>query len=101
MKAVEHGAEVRKGDQLIWFDTERIDTTITDLERDRELADLSFKLAHEDLYALEKSTPLDLAAAERTKRLADEDLKRFFSEEKDYLIRLINYEVKSASDYLV
>jgi HlyD family secretion protein len=100
LKALPHGSEVRKGDQVLWLDMERIDLIITDLERDRELADLSFKLAYEDLYVLEKTTPIDLANAERGKKQADEDFKYFLTDEKDYLTKTINYRVKSYADYL-
>ena len=70
LKAVDHGTKVHKGDQLVWFDMERLDQIITDQEKDHALADLSFKLAYEDLIALEKATPLDLAYVERAKKLA-------------------------------
>jgi HlyD family secretion protein len=100
LKALPHGSEVRKGDQLLWLDMERIDLIIADLERDRELADLSFKLAYEDLYALEKTTPIDLANAERGKKLADEDVNYFLTDEKDNLTKTMNYYVKSSADYL-
>ena len=100
LKAVPMGTEVRKGDQLIWFDMERLDQIITDMERDRELSDLAYKLSQEDLNILEKATPIDLGMAERAKKIADEDLKRFLADDKDFLIKMTNYQVKSASDYL-
>ncbi len=100
LKAVPLGSAVKKGDQLVWLDMERIDQIITDLERDRDLADLSFKLTQEELHALEKSTPIDLAQAERGKKLADEDLKRYLTQDKDYLIKMVHFEVKSAANWL-
>jgi hypothetical protein len=100
LKALDHGTLVHKGDQLVWLDMERIDQIITDLAKDRALADLSFKLAHEDLNALEKATPIDLAFAERSKKVADEDLKRFLTQDKDFLIKMTDYEFKSAANYL-
>ncbi len=60
LKAIPLGTEVRKGNQLIWFDRERLDQIITDMEKDREFSDLAFKLAQEDLGILEKATPIDL-----------------------------------------
>jgi hypothetical protein len=41
------------------------------------LAELSMKQMDVELAALEKTTPLDLVAAERTKKTTDEDWKRF------------------------
>ena len=100
LKALDHGTHVHKGDQLVWFDMERLDQIITDLEKDRALADLSFKLAHEDLAALEKATPIDMAFAERAKKLADEDLKRYLTLDKDFFIKMTEQEIKSATNYL-
>ena len=100
LKAVEHGTEVKKGDQLIWLDMERIDQILTDMEKDKYLADLGYNLAHEDLQALEKSTPLELTALERSKKFSDEDLKRFLAEEKEFITKSIQFDVKSMQNYL-
>jgi HlyD family secretion protein len=100
LKAIPLGTEVRKGDQLIWFDRERLDQIITDMEKDREFSDLAFKLAQEDLGILEKATPIDLRQAERANKIADEDLKRFLGDDKDFLIKMANYQVKNAHDSL-
>lgn len=100
LKAVEHGTKVHKGDQLVWLDMERLDQIITDLEKDRALAEVSYKLAHEGLASLEKTTPLDLASAKRAKKLADEDLKRFLTQDKDFITQMTKQEMKSATNYL-
>jgi multidrug efflux pump subunit AcrA (membrane-fusion protein) len=76
-KAAEHGAKVKKGDVLLELDTRRIDQTISFLETDLRSADAAIKLAEEELPLLEKTLPLDLAAAERSKVQADEDLAYF------------------------
>lgn len=73
-RVIEHGTPVRKGDPILWLDTERIDQTIRDLESQRKLDDLAIKQAEEELPLLEKSVPQELAAAERSKKQADEDL---------------------------
>jgi hypothetical protein len=43
---------VHKGDSLVWLDLERIDQAIRDLEAERQLADLTLKLAQEELFYL-------------------------------------------------
>jgi multidrug efflux pump subunit AcrA (membrane-fusion protein) len=76
-KAVPHGATANKGDVLVTFQTDKIDKAIKELEADLKVAELTMKLARDELPMLEKSTPMDLAAAERAKQHADEDLKKW------------------------
>lgn len=99
-KAVEQGARVKAGDQLVWFDMERLNHTISDLENDQKLGTLAIKLAEEELPLLEKTTPLDLQAAERSKKQTDEDLKRYFEKERALAEESANRMVKSAKEYL-
>jgi multidrug resistance efflux pump len=75
--AVEHGTPVKKGETLIQLQTDKIDRAIRDLEGEVAMSQLAIRLADEELPALEKSTPLDLAAADRARVQADEDLKKF------------------------
>jgi len=77
LKVVEHGAVVKKGDTLIEFDFEKIDHAIKDLREDCSRNELALHLAEKELPILEQMTPLDLGAAERAKKHADEDLERF------------------------
>jgi multidrug efflux pump subunit AcrA (membrane-fusion protein) len=75
--AIEPGATVKKGDVLLKLDPERIDKLLRDIEADQRLAELSMQQLEVEVAALEKSTPLDIAAAERTKKQNEEDWKRF------------------------
>ena len=75
--AVELGTPVKQGDILVEFDREKIDKAIQDAEVELELGELALKHATEELPILEKLLPIDLAAAERAKTQADEDLARF------------------------
>lgn len=95
VKAVPHGARVKKGDLLVQFDTEDIERVIADLRADQQIAALQFKQAESNLRLLEASTPLELAAAERSKRIADEDLIRFLGTDRplsekaeDFMLRM-------------
>lgn len=99
-KAVAHGTQVRKGDPLLWLNTERIDQTISDLKEDSKLNVLALKQAEEDMPLLEKAVPLDLAAAERTKKQADEDMKYFTDVEKEAMTAAAHMRVKVQTFYL-
>lgn len=76
-KAVEHGAKVKKGDVLVQLDLERIDQAIKDLREERTVTEANIRQTEEELAILEKSTPVELAAAERARKVADEDLEKF------------------------
>lgn len=84
VSAIEPGTLVKKGDVLLKLDTERIDKYIRDLEADQRLAELAMKQMEVELAALEKTTPLDLVAADRNKKTTDEDWKRFNEVDKPF-----------------
>jgi HlyD family secretion protein len=100
VKAVEQGARVRQGDPLITLDFDRIDQMIKDVESDRRLSELSIKLAEEELPVLERLLPIELAAAERSKRIADEDLKYFHEVDRPLTEKAVNHSVKMSAQWL-
>lgn len=69
-----HGTAVKKGDVIARFETKKLVEQLEDLEKARPLAELTFKLAKQELAALEKTTPLTLESARRSKMQAEEDL---------------------------
>src|SRR5205823_10444806 len=48
IKALEPGARVKKGDTVVWFDLEKIDRMIHDLETERAVSELALRLAAEE-----------------------------------------------------
>jgi multidrug efflux pump subunit AcrA (membrane-fusion protein) len=100
LRAVEHGTPAKKGDPIVWLDLEKISRAIRDLEADSRLAELAIKQAEEELPVAEKSTPLEAAQAERARKQADEDLKRFLEIDKALTEKMANFIVKSASQQL-
>ena len=77
LEAVEHGTRVKRGDVLVKLDLKAIDEAIADQRTSLHLAELALEQAEESLRMLEATTPLDLTAAERAGRIAEEDLARF------------------------
>jgi len=100
LKAVAHGAHVKKGETLVQFDTEGIDRVIADLRADQQIAALQFKQAESNLRLLEASTPLELAAAERSKRIADEDLIRFLGIDRPLAEKAEDFMLKMSQNML-
>ena len=76
-KVVEEGAQVKKGEPILWLDTKKLDEEIRDQEFAQRLGYLSLKQTEVDLESLEISVPLDLEAAQRTHRIAKEDWDYF------------------------
>ncbi len=101
MTAVEAGTAVKKGDVLVTLQTDKIDRAIRELEAEQHVGAVALRLAEEELPILEKSTPLDLAAAERGKRQADEDLKKFLEVDRPLMEATANNLVKNAEHYLL
>jgi HlyD family secretion protein len=99
-KAVPHGTRVKQGEPLVYLELDKIDQAIKDLKADRALAELAIKQAEEELPVLQKSVPLDIAAAERARQIADEDLKKFNDVDRPLLEETARRNVKSAQHYL-
>jgi multidrug efflux pump subunit AcrA (membrane-fusion protein) len=99
--AVEPGTAVKKGDVLVTLQTDKIDRAIRELEAEQQMGQLALRLAEEELPVLEKSTPLDLAAAERGKRQADEDLKKFLEVDRPLAEAIANNMVKNSEYFLM
>ncbi len=84
-RAVPVGTPVKKGDQVVWLDTEEIDRQIADFEASESLTKLALRQAEIELQFLEKTNPAQLAWAERAKRITDE-------EQADYEALTLPYE---------
>ncbi len=100
VRAVPHGATVKRGEALVEFDMKKIDETLADLQRDIELAGLELKEAEEGLAVLEATTPLDLAEAARAQRIAKEDAARYFEVERDLSKKSLDFQLQSSQNNL-
>jgi HlyD family secretion protein len=100
LKAVEHGTTVKKGDVLVEIDPEKIDQAIKDSKIDRELSDMTLQQAIDELPLLEKLLPLDLIAAERANKQADEDLKKFVEVDRAQSEKSAHFMVKNSKHFL-
>ncbi len=92
----DQGAAVEKGDLLLRFETDGIDKQIQSLEFSVRLAELAFEQTRRELALLEKTAPLDLELAKRTKAEAD-DAREYFQEvDKALQIESANRSVDSS-----
>jgi HlyD family secretion protein len=100
LKAVEHGRSVGQGDVLVQFDPKEIDKAVDDQRTGQKLAELTFKQAEIGLKILEQTTPMDVAAAERNKRHAEEDMARFFEIDRQMRRKSADQSLKSSEQSL-
>jgi HlyD family secretion protein len=99
-RAIELGTPVKKGDVLVELDREKIDKAIQDADVENTLTELALKHAAEELPILEKSLPVEMAAAERGKAYADEDLKNFLAVERPMAERAAHFMVKRYAEWV-
>jgi multidrug efflux pump subunit AcrA (membrane-fusion protein) len=100
-QAVAHGAQVKKGDRLLTFDSEKITQAVNAAREERELAELTIRQAELDLPLLKQQLPLDLLAAERKQKRAAEDLARFLKVDKPRHIEEAKFSLKSAEFHVL
>lgn len=100
VEAVEHGAQVKKGDVLVRFKTEDLDRAIEDQKRSLEAARRSLKDSEELLAIMEKSVPFDLESLRIGLEQSEQDAKRYFEVERDLLVRSYEMSLRSAKESL-
>ncbi len=98
--AAAHGSRVKKGDIVLELDTVKIDQTLHEVRVERELADISLRLAKEEFSILDQSLPMNLAEADREKQVAEENLKRYAEVERDHEKKSGEFMMKSAANWL-
>ena len=100
VKAVEHGAAVKRGDALVTLDVEKIDDAITAARTEDQVADLTVKMAEADLRLLEAAMPLEREAVESTHKRNDEDFARYYKIELPLSKKMADFSLKMAEEYL-
>ncbi len=100
VKAVPPGKRVQKGETLVWLEMKEIDRQLQDLEYAKQLNNLSQQQAKTDMELLKTTVPLDLEAATRAKRRADEDLNYFLTIDKAFEEESVQFSLKSSKQSL-
>ena len=99
-RAVAHGKVVKRGEPLVWFDTRQIDEQLADLKQSLQLGILAERLAAAELEQTEKSTPLDVAAADRASKTAAEELEYFLKTDRSHEEQSAEFSLKSSQQSL-
>ena len=98
--AVEHGAEVSKGDQLVKLDLTDIDREIADLELELKLSDIDAKLAKQQIKILQEMTSLELESGKRSHREAQQDRDYYFKTERPLNVESAEMSLKTIRQYV-
>lgn len=96
VSAVEHGAEVKRGDVLVTLDLEKIDRAIGDLRDTHKSSDLAIELAQQQMKTLQKTTPMDLAANDRMLKNANDDYDYYLKVSRPMSRKNADFMLKSA-----
>ncbi len=100
IEAIEPGAAVNKGDQLITFDTKNLKRAIASAELSDKLARMAIEQAEAELALLEKTVPMDIAATERIYKRAVSDHDRFLKLLFPLSKQAVEFSLKSSQQQL-
>jgi multidrug resistance efflux pump len=100
LDAIEAGRRVEKGEVILRLDAEKLVEAIEDLEASIPLAEVSLKLAREELAALKETAPLDLDAAQRARQRAEQDLERYQETGRPLAVKSARFDLKRAEQRL-
>lgn len=95
-KIVPHGIRVKRGQNLIWFETEDLDKKIKDAETDLRLAKLALDKDEFEHQQFMETQKLDRAAAERTRKEAQQDFDNFVQVDRQREAKSAEFNLKSS-----
>lgn len=99
-KLLPHGSSVKKGEKLLWIDTEALDKRIEEVTKERLKQKLVLENAELELDSLKSTTAESLAKAELEYKRFQEDYDYYKKVTKPQQASDAEYSVKRAKDYL-
>jgi HlyD family secretion protein len=100
VSSAKHGARVKKDEVLVKFDTEKLDKAIEELRAELKLSELGLQQAELQLRALERTTPLDVQANERSTRILTEDQRYYFDVQRPFDLKTAEQQLRSSKNML-
>lgn len=94
-RIVPHGTKVRKGQNVVWIETEDIDRKIRDAETAARLSQLTQDEAEFDYEQFKKTQQLDRQAAERTRAAARQTHDNYVRVDRDRSIASAEFNLHS------
>lgn len=99
-KILPSGSIVKKGDTLVWIDTENLDKKIVEVEKARVKQKLELENAEQDLSEMERSTVVQLSNAERKYKRFLEDYDYYQKVQRPAMIEEADFDLFQAKNYL-
>ncbi len=97
---VPHGTTVRKGQNLVWFETEDVDKKIKEAEIDLRLAKLTLEDDEFSYKQFIETQTLDREAAERSRKYAQQDYDNFVQVDRERDRLAAEFNLQSSRDSL-
>lgn len=95
-KIVPHGTQVKKGEPVVWFDTEDIDKQLKEAESKYQVAELSMEETKFDFNQFMETQRLDREEAERNWQAAKQAYDAYVEFERKYDIESAEFGLASA-----
>ncbi|MFT5905656.1 MAG: HlyD family secretion protein [Cryomorphaceae bacterium] len=99
-KLLPHGSPVKKGEKLLWIDTDALDKKIKEFTKERVKQKLVLESSELELAALKNTTADSLAKAGMEYKRFQEDSDYYKKVTKPQNVSDREYKVKRANDYL-
>ncbi len=96
VEAVEHGQEVRKGQELVVFKREDYEEQLEKKERAMRLAEISLRETELEVEALQASFPIAEEALQVEKRRSDEDFAYYFKVDQEWDRKMAEMSLRSS-----
>ena len=96
VSVVPHGTKVREGETLIELELDDLERAVDSAERELAQAELAAESAELSLELLQKTMPIDVAAAERSVQQAEDDLAYYLNTTKDLTVKRTKESLESS-----
>ncbi len=100
VSVVPHGTEVKKGDVLVEFDTDKLRKKIRELKLELPEKEADLRTSEMELSKLEETTPILREKARKAKTEAEEDLAYFNEVSRPMRERDVEEDIESTKNYL-
>ncbi len=100
LSVLPHGTKVRKGDVLLQLETKKLEEAIEESQLDLAIAEQTLANAELEFPFFEKMAPLDIEAAKRAKKYAEEELEHFLKVDRALSEESARFTLKTSEDNL-
>ena len=100
VEAVEHGAQVKKGDVLVRFDTEKIEKEIEEQSLSQRLSELTLMQQEEEFPRIKRQVEIEFEEAKKTYEQAQQDYQYYKEVDRPFDVEITNFLYKRALENL-